>query len=423
MKILASAIEVPLFFETDPIQTYGPNSLRAYHYELPYWQSERTRNSLRRVCRAWNTFLKEFDHRFVRLFDVFHGRVSVKAIPMAIRLDTSIDHKCYCHSHCRERLTNPSPGIKDKMEGLLRHAALTTKDSDIWRLKILYSSVIHVPELFTLIQNRAPNLASILGWTLPIYYATMGHLPSRLFTLTTTLQAIPSLPAYKSTISLSNLTTWHLHLSQLELPYAQWELPALRYLNIDVESIIPVANPFRALENILELVGRNLLTLFIVHPRISADIPDRVWALVPKLEQAQLPCFWTSGPPQSHPLQIIRLSPLTLYEHENGQVFFDDPRNTANIFLPLMRGSSWTFMRKFQVMSPLKWNDVLFRRRRTCISSTLWLAEYYESFNVRFVDAEGLTLNEYLVFLIKVFWKDGKGDRHFPYKGFSPPLF
>jgi len=210
---------------------------------------------------------------------------------------------------------------------------------------------------------------------------------------------------------------------KLELPYAQWELPALRYLNIYVDSVVCVASPLWALENILELVGYNLLTLIIVHPRILAEIPDRIWTLAPKLELTQLPYLWTSGPPQSHPLRVIRLSPLTLYEHGNGEVFSNDPSITAKLFLPLMHGSSRTNMRSFHVMAPLKWNDIFFRRTTTCITSTLWLAEYYGSFNVKFVDAEGQNLNEYLIFLIKVFWKDGKGNKRFIYKGFSPPLF
>lgn len=267
MKIISNAIEVPLFFETNPLETHGVNSLHAYNDELPYWQSEKTRNSLRRVCKTWNTFLKEFDHRFVRLTDVFHGRVPVKAIPIAIRLDTSFDRKCFCHSHCRNWSGDIyTMEIKHQMEALLKNTALTTKDSDIWRLKILHGGLVNVPAIFALIQECAPNLGSILEWTLPIYYVTSGRLPSRLSTLTTTLHVSESLPSYNSTISLSNLTTCHLKLLKLELPYAQWELPALRYLSIQVHSIKTAANALWALEKILELLGRNLLTLIIVYP-------------------------------------------------------------------------------------------------------------------------------------------------------------
>jgi len=204
-------------------------------------------------------------------------------------------------------------------------------------------------------------------------------------------------------------------------PHAQLELPSLRYLNIHVQSLISVPSPIWPLE-ILERVGRNLLTLIITQSRILADIPDHIWVWAPKLELAQLPCFWKSGPPQSHPLKVIRLSPSTLYEHEDGKVFSNDLSISANSFLPLMCGSSWTNTRSFQVMAPLKWNNIFFRRTSICVTSTLWLAEYYGSFNVKFIDAEGVTLNEYLIFLIKVFWKDGKGDRFFVYKGLSPPL-
>ena len=87
--ILKYSISVALFFDTDPLETYGVEVIPRYFYEDEYWESERSRNSLRRVCRAWNEFLKDYDYRFVRLLDVIDGHVPVGSFSKAIRVDVT----------------------------------------------------------------------------------------------------------------------------------------------------------------------------------------------------------------------------------------------------------------------------------------------------------------------------------------------
>ncbi|KIM24535.1 hypothetical protein M408DRAFT_75819, partial [Serendipita vermifera MAFF 305830] len=82
--ILKYAISVPIFLDVEPFES---REIDQYSYEYPYWQTERIRNTLRRVCQDWNAFLKSYDHRFIQMDDVLHKRVPLAAIPSAIRID------------------------------------------------------------------------------------------------------------------------------------------------------------------------------------------------------------------------------------------------------------------------------------------------------------------------------------------------
>ncbi|CAG7852878.1 SubName: Full=Uncharacterized protein {ECO:0000313/EMBL:CCA69310.1} [Serendipita indica DSM 11827] len=97
--ILRHAIFVPLFFDTDPLSSYGLAALRGYYDMSGYWDSERTRNKLRRVCSSWNAYLQHFAHRFVALKDVVHNHVPIAALPLAYRIHMTAC-KCFaCINH------------------------------------------------------------------------------------------------------------------------------------------------------------------------------------------------------------------------------------------------------------------------------------------------------------------------------------
>ncbi|PVG00653.1 hypothetical protein CPB86DRAFT_664198, partial [Serendipita vermifera] len=86
-KILKYAISVPLFFDPNPSEVYGIDSITDYYYEFSYWESERIRCSLRTVCKGWDSFLARFAHRYVKMTDVYHNRIPDSVLPLAIRID------------------------------------------------------------------------------------------------------------------------------------------------------------------------------------------------------------------------------------------------------------------------------------------------------------------------------------------------
>ena len=53
-EIFKCALHVPIFFDIDPTATYGVEALAKLSDETAYWESERTRNAMRRVCSSWN---------------------------------------------------------------------------------------------------------------------------------------------------------------------------------------------------------------------------------------------------------------------------------------------------------------------------------------------------------------------------------
>lgn len=109
--ILREAIFVPVFFDDDPAETYGIQSLAAYTDATPYWESERTRNALRRVCSSWNTFLKRFDHRFIHTPDIQHNLVPIDARYKAIRINIGCCFGYRCIS-CTAYQTSPNTKMR-----------------------------------------------------------------------------------------------------------------------------------------------------------------------------------------------------------------------------------------------------------------------------------------------------------------------
>ncbi|CCA76834.1 hypothetical protein PIIN_10820 [Serendipita indica DSM 11827] len=122
-EILELSIYPPIIFSTDPgrdslwtIKEFGDTSI--------YWETERTRNALRRVKKSWDTYLRRFDHRFVDLADVEHGDVPLDAICRAIRI-----HITYCV--CEKRILRLSQ-IGDSLDQISEDGTLKP-----WRLQTL----------------------------------------------------------------------------------------------------------------------------------------------------------------------------------------------------------------------------------------------------------------------------------------------
>jgi hypothetical protein len=81
-EIIRQSISLPAFLEVDhiPEVTNPFIPLAAYQAirfdnEKVYWQVERHINVLRRVCKSFDAYLRRFEHRFVRIADVYHGDV------------------------------------------------------------------------------------------------------------------------------------------------------------------------------------------------------------------------------------------------------------------------------------------------------------------------------------------------------------
>lgn len=415
-EILKEAIDVPLFLEANFLQRNRPERLREYFYELPYWQSERVRNSLRRVCRDWDEFLKQFDHRYVRLTDAYHERVPKDAIRRAIRIDTSVDWGCECDDYRQEWTC--LKGRDSNCKGVFRVMVETMIEDPNqalghWKLRILVGSISSKPALIKAIRRYAPNLGSIIG-----LYFSLDFLSDRVYTFISELLPKSHHLSNQSPLTFSYLTAWSLTTLDLNLPFQNCKFPSLRYLHLWSIENHRHNDPMAAIEAILKVTGENLQTFILVYARIYQSISDEVWLLAPKLEVVELPCHWTRGPPSGHPLRTIRVS-LQIID-EDGEILGGDFSPRTKEFIPGMGSNSWFRNSGLEVRSNILWREIIFLYPR--LSPALWLTECYASINIKFSDAEEITFNQYIVFLIGAYWKGKQGNRHFPKTVISPPM-
>jgi hypothetical protein len=102
--ILRYAIEVPLFLDPDAYE--GVLARVVFHgrisplnHECTYWSAEKTRNRMQLVSKSWDSFLRPFEHRFVRMLDIRHGKVPLQKLEMAIRVSFR-EYDCECVEFC-----------------------------------------------------------------------------------------------------------------------------------------------------------------------------------------------------------------------------------------------------------------------------------------------------------------------------------
>jgi hypothetical protein len=157
-KILKYAISVPIFFDLDPIKNYGLECAALYRSEADYWQSERDRNAFRRVCRSWDMFLQRYEHRYVRLSDIYNGRIPMKAAQMAIRfnIDPDLNEEADIQGLfsrmsrlLRSLITPPGPYVK-------------TASVSQWKMEILEGLTVMDTTLYANWIENSPRLRAVL---------------------------------------------------------------------------------------------------------------------------------------------------------------------------------------------------------------------------------------------------------------------
>lgn len=104
--ILRYAISIPDFL--DPAAFEGALSNFALtdpqcdrNNEAAYWCSERYRNTLQRVCKSWDMYLRSVEHRYVRIVDVWHHKIPTSKMQsgctltsLTVNVIPSVTHNC-----------------------------------------------------------------------------------------------------------------------------------------------------------------------------------------------------------------------------------------------------------------------------------------------------------------------------------------
>lgn len=368
-KILRHAIFVPLFFDTDPVTSYGLASLPNYENTSAYWESERTRNNLRRVCSTWDAYLQRFAHRLVNLDDVIHNRAPITALPLAYRI-----HILMCK--CLECVNDP----QEKLSLIQQISGSDPPYNQPWRVKILKIDGYWLREnaFLTLLASRSRVRVYIRPRAAPIN-SIIEQQPSsdlRLYRglLVSEILCVQSLSTLRLALDASRISCIPL-------------MPNLRHLSVilinGAESV-----GCGLVVDWLQTGGNQLFTLFwSVIERVNYTLSTPIWSLCPYITSLQLPCdtLW-SFPPPTHPITHFRLNlGFKSNEERSNWAPIDDiirceTINTVSFDLP------WSMALYYFGDK----EDVACRYR--------WL----KSHGIRYIDTNWLTFEEYVIFELEI---------------------
>jgi hypothetical protein len=318
--ILRYSISVPDFFDPDGMVDRFPVwVIRNLNWSDPriYYKAESIRNTLRRVCRAWDTYLCQYAHRFVRMDDVVHGNVPLQYLKSAIRISFGEHAYQFCHA-CepgifRAELPSRRP-LKSSYSDLCRYILEHKRP---FGTQIIDHGNTGDSILDDLVLSRIfPSLQCI--------QAFRDYMP-----VTEIIEDIESLPFIRQvflelewpedempSLSSSTITTLCISLPIANYPFTLFTdknpyLPALRHLHIEEPSREPNAEYDTPLWlHLVRVLGRELRTLYVPLEEkcTKEDTPEEIWRICPKLEDLRIPQKPPSTPPPTgHPLHALGL--------------------------------------------------------------------------------------------------------------------
>lgn len=333
--------------------------------EATYWYSENTRNILQRVSISWNTYLRPFEHRFVRMLDVWHRDVDSEKLKKAIRVSFS-RYNCRCRVYCSPLMSQPNGPVS------FRSFCWTTLD-ELENMGMLIADMMqeeHWVEDLTPCLRHFYNVRTFIGPSCT-YSGNLSRLLSKLPDVRhfygkgywgTREHSKPSKLVSENVVTLS------LH-SRKGANYraVTWDLPRLRYLRLKDDSDEPLLDfIINAVMPLLQGIGSQLRALYIYH-RIEGpqrDMPKELWDLSPLLETLRTGMSLTFPPPFFHPIHT-----LVLYDEKQVKQIAELPE--------------WPNLRKIAFDIPWRW------ARDEMKSCSIDRA------NVRIEDRDGLTMQEY----------------------------
>jgi hypothetical protein len=308
--ILQDAISVPVFLDADAIENISPHVITDpdldWNDEKSYWASERTRNSLRRVCKPWDSFLRKYEYRFIHMVDVVHNYVPARCLKSALRVsfgkhNTSSCFKCQKSSYKSLLDFNNYGQVCWFLIGQVQPLRATMLDcgetrSDPLDIKVSFPNLVafQIPahdhyEGFEDIINSLPNFRHCFCTKHWRYDKDLQITSSSLTTL--------SFPFVCPFPNVNWFTNKNCH------------LPALRHLSFTSfnDSWSDSEDFYESLWALLELVGKGLRSLYIPDGRADRNLLGDIWSLCPKLELLYTNFYSKWAPPPGHPFHTISL--------------------------------------------------------------------------------------------------------------------
>lgn len=307
--ILHSTISAPLFLDPNALMYFKtPSVLDERHArrladETTYWDAERHRNILRRVCKAWDAYLCGFNHRFVRMSDIKHKRVSDSDLFKAVRICFDPKRPCdldLCQGECFARWSVYLWNVVDQNN--LPQAQIIAGDCN----------VSDMAEIFSLF----PHLKVVSNFLPTGDYTLKGpSFRNRAYNYVRT--AINDHPIGSSSLTTLSLS-WNREFDVLAFEEA-WKLPTLK--NFIFKMTTHRGSNWQAWRldiflGILAHIGASITSLYMDGRLSTIELPSVLWERCPKLEHLHTGLCLRHPPPTQHPLRSLGIPFTKFYRQE-----------------------------------------------------------------------------------------------------------
>jgi hypothetical protein len=321
--ILRYSISVPDFFDPDELVDRFPPWVivnRPRSTFTSYYEAERTRNALQRVCRSWNEYLQRYAHRYVRILDVIHGYVPLHYLETAIRVSLEDDdhHDLMCYDCKRGNILPESEG-PDGWDETSNYANL--RNHILEQIESLEAIILDHGRYGDLLLP-SDGLSEILPNLVCVHDTGASITEYKVINMINSIPAlrylyIPLDCFHDKLLSLksSTLTTLHFSFtipdpSCIMFTNENLHLPALRHLYIEeCQYGRPDYYDEPAWMSLVKIVGKELRTLFLpgeIGCRMRT-VPEAIWKHCPKLEDLALEFMEppVEPPPMGHPIHTL----------------------------------------------------------------------------------------------------------------------
>ncbi|KAG8831947.1 hypothetical protein FRC20_008032, partial [Serendipita sp. 405] len=288
--ILRYTIAVPVFFDPDFVGSFVAvtsfiDGLGDWNCEKVYWEAERKRNEISRVCKSWKNYLAQFQHRFVRMNDVARGTLPPGALEHAIRIS----------------ITTVSPIWKYPLDyGDLRVEIITFSRVN----QVTKEMMLHIGALKHLVTICSKGIDELGVLPIPIttINASLRHLQSVRIPVSGFQSFFTSVSLISLTIDLPPGFFDNAEIPRHHLPNLQ-TLRVTRFRERDSSSIASsFVVPF------LRQQRPRIKRLYISEGVKEEILPYEIWELCPHLEVIGISIMPGPAPPTSHAVSELVVS-------------------------------------------------------------------------------------------------------------------
>ncbi|PVF93215.1 hypothetical protein CPB86DRAFT_829489 [Serendipita vermifera] len=370
--ILRYSISVPVFLDPDAVEAISPCVIEdakiEWNDEKPYWQAERTRVALQRVCKSWNRYLRLYEHRLIRMIDIAHGFVSPDKLQNAIRLSLRGEN-CKCQTcadstwpicsgnsfeaWCWNLLNGCEPTNIRILDGTGATFDMRTFPMNTFpELETLFALHCSFGKYIGLITNHLPHLRHCLG------RGYWGCTEKQTFNSQTVKTLFISFPLPR--IPEDHFTAQN------------WRLPGLRHIRIKDPAQGSRTDELQAsLWALLKVIGQQLTSLYLPWANSTYELHSDIWNLCPNLEHLYTAMKLTRPPPFEHPIHTLCIASSRNYMYLRERPFPD-----------------WINLRIIRT-------DVRWDRSESLIYSMAWVTTCAER-NIRLEDGTGESYDEFI---------------------------